>query len=95
MINTSTDLKEINTHFFSKGKISIIIPCFNEETMISKTIEQIKRYLSQLQYISSWELILINDGSTDKTGEILESYKSKSIRKKSNCRKITKRCSLH
>ena len=45
---------------------SVLIPCHNEEGQISDTINQILE-LDYLQY----EIIAIDDGSTDKTAEIL------------------------
>ena len=50
-------------------KVSIITPCFNGE-------EFIERYLISIlnQTYINIELILINDGSTDKTEEIIKSY---------------------
>ncbi|MEW6456062.1 MAG: glycosyltransferase family 2 protein [Acidobacteriota bacterium] len=53
------------------GLISIIIPCFNEE----RTIERIIRRVHQTKYKK--EIIAINDGSTDRSGEILENLKEK------------------
>lgn len=47
--------------------ISVIIPCYNSEKYISKTVESI---LSQT--ISPKEVILIDDGSKDKTFKILK-----------------------
>ena len=47
---------------------SVLIPCHNEEGQISDTINQILE-LDYLQY----EIIAIDDGSTDKTAEILHS----------------------
>lgn len=51
-------------------RISIFIPAFNEEASIRKTIDA----LSELSNHSNWEmeLIVIDDGSTDKTAEIVE-----------------------
>ena len=46
---------------------SIIIPCFNEEAQVHDTI----RYAMQSQY-PEFEVIAVNDGSKDKTGEILD-----------------------
>jgi len=47
--------------------VSILVPCHNEEENIRATIEQltVNRY-------QNFEIIAINDGSTDKTGEILD-----------------------
>ena len=44
--------------------LSIIIPCFNEE----KTIKTIIEKIFNLEIIK-FELIIVNDGSTDKTEE--------------------------
>lgn len=53
--------------FQMKGKqISCIIPCYNCERYISKTIESLLD-----QTIKPFEIILVNDGSTDNTLEIL------------------------
>lgn len=55
-------------------KISIIIPVFNEE----KTIEEIlKRVISAPVFDCQKEIIVINDGSTDKTREILQNLSPK------------------
>ncbi len=48
-------------------KISIIIPAFNEEGGIEKTIADIRKYLNE-----DCELIVVNDGSQDNTGQILQ-----------------------
>lgn len=46
---------------------SIIVPCFNEEEQVHETI----RYAMQSEY-PEFEVIAVNDGSKDKTGEILD-----------------------
>ena len=54
-------------------KLSIIIPVFNEEKTIERLIEKV--YLSSLSI--GKEVIVIDDGSTDKTNEILKSLRNK------------------
>ncbi|UCD56001.1 MAG: glycosyltransferase family 2 protein, partial [Candidatus Hydrogenedentota bacterium] len=49
---------------------SIISPMFNEEANIASTVESIARVMSGLG--KPWELILVNDGSIDRTKEIAE-----------------------
>ena len=50
--------------------LSVIVPCFNEEAVITITYERLKNVLSGLDNISS-RIIFINDGSRDKTRELL------------------------
>ena len=50
--------------------ISIIIPCFNEEQVISHTYERVDKAMQRFTH-RGYELIFINDGSRDKTLEIL------------------------
>ena len=50
-----------------KISLSIIIPVYNEE----KTILKILKKIDVLKKYSELEIIVINDGSTDKTLEIL------------------------
>jgi len=51
-------------------ELSVIIPCYNEESTIEKTIEIIKEALENIEY----EIIVINDGSTDDTGKNLKNF---------------------
>lgn len=55
--------------------VSIIMPAFNSEMFISDSIESV---LSQVY--PHWELIVIDDGSTDSTAEIIKEYVSKDSR---------------
>lgn len=50
--------------------VSIIMPAYNAEKYISKAIDSVI-----LQTHSNWELIIVNDGSTDRTSEVVDSYK--------------------
>jgi len=53
-------------------KLSIIIPVLNVEKYISKAIESI-----QNQSFKNWELIVVDDGCTDKTEEIVQRFMEK------------------
>lgn len=59
-------------------KISIIIPCYNVASHLSKCVESI---ISQTY--KNFELILVNDGSSDTTGKIADEYAEKDTRIKS------------
>lgn len=55
---------------------SIIIPVYNEEGRIPKTIGQIFSFFSGFGNLKI-EIIFVNDGSTDRTEEILQEQKAK------------------
>ncbi len=55
-----------------KTKISIVIPCYNEEEGIQNLSEKLEPVIVDLKTKYDVELIFINDGSTDKTGELLQ-----------------------
>jgi len=47
-------------------KLSIIIPCFNEEERLAKSLPIIKNYMKSIG-IFNYEIIISDDGSTDST----------------------------
>jgi dolichyl-phosphate beta-glucosyltransferase len=57
--------------------ISVIIPAYNEEQRIEASLIRIKDYLDN--NFDSYEIIIVDDCSTDKTGEILSRYKSDKV----------------
>lgn len=61
-------------------KLSIIIPCYNEHLTISKIIKKINLFLS-LNGKYNYEIIVIDDFSTDGTREILQKKLTKKISK--------------
>ena len=54
-------------------KISVIIPCYNEETTILKILELVQVALNDNEY----EIILVDDASTDNTAQIIHDISSK------------------
>lgn len=57
---------ELESNEIEWPMISILIPCYNEEDTIEETIA----YIDKIVYENK-EIIAVNDGSKDKTGEIL------------------------
>jgi glycosyltransferase involved in cell wall biosynthesis len=57
-------------------KITILIPVYNEEKTISEAI----KIVLALKKISNKEIIIIDNGSTDKSQEIIKEFKNKSLR---------------
>ncbi len=54
--------------------LSVIVPGYNEAEIIEKSLEILHQYLSINEYRFHWELLVINDGSTDNTGELAERF---------------------
>lgn len=51
-------------------KLSIVVPCYNEESVLPMFYEVINNVLQQLN--TSYEVVFVNDGSRDKTQNILQ-----------------------
>lgn len=52
-----------------KSLVSIIIPSFNSEKFIAQTIQSV-----QSQTYKNWEMIIVDDCSSDKTASIIEEF---------------------
>lgn len=59
-----------------KPLVSVLMPAFNAEKYIARAIESILQ-----QSFSNFELIVLNDGSTDRTSQIIDQFKDQRIRK--------------
>ena len=51
-------------------KLSVVVPCYNEEQRLPRTIELIERYLDARG--EPYELILVDDGSADETRKVMD-----------------------
>ena len=54
--------------------LSIIVPAYNEEKRLPKTLLDMDKYLRKQKY--EYEIIVVNDGSSDKTVEKVKKLKS-------------------
>jgi len=54
--------------------LSVVIPAYNEERRLPKTLAEIDKYLRKQDY--DYEILVVNDGSKDKTVEVVENLKS-------------------
>lgn len=53
--------------------LSVVIPAFNEETNIRLgALDKVSRYLERQNY--AWEVIIVDDGSTDATASLLDTF---------------------
>lgn len=72
------DLKDVNiSRENEKYKVTVIIPCYNAEEFIKYCLLSI---LKQIPH--DWELLVIDDGSTDKSLDIIKDIFSSEINKK-------------
>lgn len=58
--------------------LSIIVPAYNEEERLPPMLDECLEYLEQLKRSGyTYEIIVVSDGSTDKTVEVAQNYASK------------------
>jgi glycosyltransferase involved in cell wall biosynthesis len=58
-----------------KEKVSLIMPAYNEASHISSSIEEVAKTFHDFD--CSWELIILDDGSTDNTYEVAKRFSEK------------------
>jgi glycosyltransferase involved in cell wall biosynthesis len=59
-------------------KLSVFLPVYNEEASIERTIKNVTDNLKK--NVPTWELIVVNDGSKDQTGAIIDRLVAKDQR---------------
>jgi glycosyltransferase involved in cell wall biosynthesis len=55
--------------------ISVVIPAYNHQRFVGKAVESVLN-----QTCSDFELIIVNDGSTDKTEDVIKGFEDRRIR---------------
>jgi glycosyltransferase involved in cell wall biosynthesis len=59
-------------------ELTVFFPAYNEEANIESTVTKAVKVLNEVA--KKWEIIVINDGSTDKTGEVVDRLKKQDKR---------------
>jgi dolichyl-phosphate beta-glucosyltransferase len=72
----------------SEIHLSVIIPAYNEEKRLPATLKKINDYLKAQNF--EFEIIVVSDGSTDRTCQVVEEMKSKIKNLKLICEKINR-----
>lgn len=52
--------------------LTLIIPVYNEELILRRNLNELISYLTEIPY--EYEIIIVDDGSSDSTGEIIDQY---------------------
>lgn len=75
-VGDNTDIKYLGSNTqLKEPKISVIMPCYNSEKFVQKSIESVIN-----QTYRNWELLCVNDRSADNTLQILNQYAKKDTR---------------
>lgn len=61
--------------------LSVVVPCYNEEAVIDETMKRFRAFCAELQGLEV-ELIFVDDGSSDRTREMLRSFAAEDARVK-------------
>ena len=59
-------------------KLAIIVPCFNEEDCLADTLDELLATLTMVPF--TWEVIVVDDGSRDRSVPIAEEYVKRDAR---------------
>lgn len=69
-MSIETNRPETMTATFTLPSISVVMPAYNEEDIIETVVRKCTDYLATL--CEDYEVVVVNDGSKDRTGEILD-----------------------
>jgi len=71
-ILSATNILSSSLKMENKIFLSVIVPAYNEEARIGKTLDDLRERLGQAK--RPYEIIIVNDGSTDRTAEVVLSH---------------------
>ncbi len=71
-------------------RISIVVPIYNESKFIGKCLDALLK-LSGASLSNDYEIIVVDDGSSDNSAEVVSNYPVRIIRLTKNCGKIIAR----
>src|SRR4030095_7132185 len=61
---------------YQSGKplVSLVVSAYNEAGLLERNLVRLCQYMKSLEDEYRWEIICINDGSADQTGELAEAF---------------------
>lgn len=54
--------------------VSLVVPAYNEAALLPKHLATLCEYMESLEHEYRWEIVFIDDGSSDETGALAEAY---------------------
>ncbi len=57
--------------------VSVVVPAYNESLILEDNLARLCSYLELLEDEYRWELIVVNDGSSDDTGDLADAFASR------------------
>jgi glycosyltransferase involved in cell wall biosynthesis len=54
--------------------VSVLIPAYNEAAIIERTLSTVRDHLSARSDAYAWEMLVVDDGSTDGTGDLADAF---------------------
>ena len=60
----------------TRGKplVSVMLPAYNEAAIIEQNLARVYQHMSSMEHEYRWEMVIVNDGSQDQTGELAERF---------------------
>lgn len=57
----------------SRKRVDLVIPVMNEAHVLESSIERVRHYLTESGFPHDWRIVIVNNGSTDATGDVAAS----------------------
>ena len=58
----------------TRPMVSLVVPAYNEAAIVVQNLQRLCAYMSRLESTYRWEIVVINDGSTDATGDLVDMF---------------------
>ncbi|HEY5579456.1 MAG TPA: glycosyltransferase family 2 protein [Acidimicrobiia bacterium] len=58
----------------TRPSFTLVLPAYNEEATLTRNLELLYTYLQSLDDRYEWEMLVLNDGSSDATGALAETF---------------------
>lgn len=70
----STGFDQLNEYPTEKPLVTVITPAYNESAILKQNLTRLCEYMSTLEVQYRWEILIVNDGSKDNTGELADEF---------------------